>query len=61
MLALNGLQQTSKGEGPAMTERKSGMTDRQMETILNEVFLVIMPKHRERMEEKENEHTADKH
>ena len=36
-----------------MTERKSGMTDAQMEAILNEVSRVIMPKHRERMEKQD--------
>ena len=43
-----------------MTERKSGMTDAQMETILNEVFRVIMPRHRERMENQdEPQQTSD--
>lgn len=32
-----------------MTERKSGMTEAQMEAILNEVFRVIMAKHYKRM------------
>jgi hypothetical protein len=43
-----------------MTERKSGMTDAQMEAILNEVFRVIMSRHRERMEKQdEPQQTSD--
>lgn len=43
-----------------MTERRSGMTEAQMEEILNEVFRVIMPKHRERMEKQdEPQQTSD--
>ena len=37
-----------------MTERQSGMPARQMEAILNEVFLIITPEHRERMEMSED-------
>jgi len=43
-----------------MTERKSGMSATQMNAILNEVFRVIMPKHRERMEKQdEPQQTSD--
>ena len=35
------------------------MTEKQLEAILNEVFRVIMPKHRKRMEQQDEQQTSD--
>lgn len=42
-----------------MTERKSGMTDAQMEAILGEAFRVIMAGYFKRMRQKNEQQTSD--